>query len=90
MGDMGEFWNDVKPELKKRSRDKRAKNRQNGESVLFLTRIPFLKKNGGAHLIVLPEDPKRRVDYWPGTGLWRSYWGSHEGRGIQSLLKFIE
>lgn len=90
MGDMGEFWKDVKPDLTRMSRDKRAKNRKHGESELFTRRIPFLKKNGGAHLIVYPEDPKRRCDYWPGTGLWRSYWETHEGRGIASLLKFIE
>jgi len=90
MGDMGEFWKDVKPELKKMSRDRRARNRKNGESELFLKRIPFLKKNSGAHLIVNPEDPKKRADYWPGTGLWRSYWGSEEGRGIASLLAWID
>jgi hypothetical protein len=90
MGDMGEYWADVKPEMKRMSRAKRSSNRKNGESELFLKGIPFLKKNAGAHLIVNPEEPKKRVDYWPGTGLWRSYWGSAEGRGIASLLCWIE
>lgn len=90
MGDVGEFFKEVKPTMTSMSRDKRARNRKNGESELFMRRIPFLKKNAGAHLVVYPEDPKRRVDYWPGTGLWRSYWETREGRGIQSLLKFIE
>ena len=90
MGDMGEYWKDVKPELKRVSKEKRSANRKQGESELFLRRVPFLKKNQGAHLIVFPEDAVKRVDYWPGTGLWRSYYGSKEGRGIQSLLKHIE
>lgn len=87
MGDVGEFWKDVKPDLERISREKRARNRKNGESELFVRRIPFLKKNSGAHLIVFPDDPAKRVDYWPGTGLWRSWGGLDEGRGIVSLLK---
>ena len=89
MGDMGEYWKDVKPVLKDMSRVRRARNRKNGESELFTRGIPFLKKNGGAHLIVYPTDGMKRVDFWPGTGLWRSYWGSHEGRGIGSLLAHL-
>ena len=87
MGDMGEYWNDVKPELKRLSREKRGKNRLNGESELFVRQIPFLKKNAGAHLIVFPDDKSKRVDYWPGTGLWRSLEGCKDGRGIRSLLR---
>ncbi len=89
MGDVGEDWKAYKPVMKANSQRKRARNRKEGESALFLARIPFLKKNGGAHLIVYPEDGTRRVDYWPGTGLWRSYWGSHEGRGISSLMAHL-
>ena len=85
MGDVGEVFK----AMRVMSRDKRASNRRNGESELFTRRIPFLKKNGGAHLIVNPEEPTKRADYWPGTGLWRSYWGSKEGRGIHSLLAFL-
>lgn len=69
--------------------DKRARNRTHGADELLHRSIPFLSKNGGAHLIVNPEHPSKRADYWPGTGLWRSYWGSHEGRGFASLLKWL-
>lgn len=51
--------------------------------------IPFLSKNFGAHLILWPDDPRRRTDFWPGTGLWRSWGGLTEGRGVQSLLQDI-
>ena len=89
MGDMGEFWKDVKPWLKDRGMKKRAANRKNGEAELLALGIQFLKKNNGAHLIVNPESTDRRVDYWPGTGLWRNYWGRPEGRGIRSLLSHL-
>ena len=90
MGDEGEFWKDVRPELKKRSRISRGRNRKQGAQALKVNRIPFLSKNYGAHLIVCPDDVKLRVDYWPGTGLWRSYGGLTEGRGIDSLLAYLK
>ena len=90
MGDGGEFWKDVRPAMKKASQNKRRANRRNGAETLRLNRIPFLKKNQGAHLIVYPEDVKLRVDYWPGTGLWRSWGGLTEGRGVESLLRYIK
>lgn len=90
MGDMGEYWKDVKPAMQQASREKRASNRLNGQSSLFVRGIPFLKKNSGAHLIVFPESLDLRVDYWPGTGLWRTFYGKDEGRGIMSLMKFYD
>lgn len=90
MGNEGEFWKDVRPELKKRSRITRGKNRKQGAQALKVNRIPFLNKNDGAHLIVYPEHVQARVDYWPGTGLWRSYGGLTEGRGIDSLLRYLK
>jgi len=89
MGDMGDFWKDVRPQMEKASRIKRAQNRKRGETELFQRAVPFLKKNAGAHLIVHPEDSKLRCDYWPGTGLWRAYFGTKDGRGIESLLRHI-
>jgi hypothetical protein len=51
--------------------------------------IPFLKKNFGAHLIVNPEQPTVRVDFWPGPGTWRFYWGDKSGVGLESLLEAL-
>jgi len=90
MGDEGEFWKDVRPAMKEMSRNQRKRNRKNGESVLFMAQVPFLKKNHGAHLIVFPDDPAKRIDYWPGTGLWRSWGGLTEGRGIESLMRYLK
>jgi len=72
--------------LKKKSK---ADKKLEAESKLFLLHIPFLKKNFGAHLIVLPES-WRRIDFWPGTGLWISHFGSHRGTGINSMLEFMK
>ena len=53
-------------------------------------------KNGGAHLIVNPSgwgeifDPPYGIDYWPGTGKWIDRKSGRDGRGIKSLLEFIE
>ena len=87
MGDMGDLWKDVKPEMKRLSKIKRAGNRKHAESELFMLRIPFLKKNDGAHLIVMPES-SRRIDFWPGTGLWISHSGDR-GRGIKPMLDYL-
>lgn len=90
MGDEGEFWKDFRPFMKQRSMAKRRANRQNGEAALTRAKVPFLKKNHGAHLIVHPDEPMWRVDYWPGTGLWRAVGGLTEGRGIESLMRYLK
>jgi hypothetical protein len=45
--------------------------------------IPFVVKNGGAHIIV-----NGRIDFWPGTGLWIER-GGPRGRGVKDLLRHI-
>lgn len=89
MGDEGEFWKDVRPAMKEMSRNQRKRNRRNGKDVLQLADLPFLSRNFGAHLIVFPDDPSKRVDYWPGTGLWRSWGGLTKGRGAESLMRYL-
>lgn len=90
MGDMGDYWRDVSPELAERSKQKRAANRQNGATRLAAAGIQFESKNDGAHLIVQAKD--HVVDYWPGTGKWitRNYRFTLTGRGIARLLKHLE
>lgn len=90
MGDMGDFWRDVKPALKERSQQKRASNRQNGAAQLAAAGFLFESKNDGAHLIVQAKD--HVVDYWPGTGKWMTR-GSRFGvtaRGIARLLQHLK
>lgn len=90
MGDMGEFWADVKPALKQRSQDKRASNRKSSADLLAARGVEFTKNNGGAHLIVTAGD--HLVDFWPGTGKWttRGFRFTVVGRGVQGLIRHLE
>ncbi len=86
MGDMGEFWADVKPALKERSRQKRADNREQSARMLSAAGIQFQSKNDGTHLIVAGY--KGHVyDFWPGTGLWRMRGSPTDHRGVRSLIR---
>lgn len=79
MGDMGEYYND----LRKASQDKRAHNREQSPKMLGERGIAFRALNGGAHLVV--EHNGRTVDFWPGTGRWKVRGGTG-GRGVRSLI----
>jgi len=86
MGDMGEFWKDVKPEMQARSKDKRASNRDQSAQYLTMRGIPFTSNNHGAHLIVEGKDCY--IDFWPGTGKWISR-NKEAGFGVRNLVNFI-
>lgn len=86
MGDMGDFWADVKPALKERSRQKRAANREQSARMLSESGIQFLSRNDGAHLIVTGANGKT-YDFWPGTGLWQMRGSSKQLRGVRSLIR---
>lgn len=49
--------------------------------------IPLTTHNAGAHLIV--EGALGHVDFWPGTGKWKSRKGK-EGFGVRNLVKAIQ
>lgn len=89
MGDMGDFWADVKPAMKERSRQKRAENREQSARMLVEAGIQFQSKNDGAHLIVTGY--KGHVyDFWPGTGLWRMRGSPRDHRGVRSLIRAVQ
>ena len=79
--DMGALFRDYKA----MRQQKRADNREKSAQRLRDAGIPFVERNGGAHLIVAG-----RVDAWPGTGLWRDRETPEHGRGIRSLLEHME
>ena len=67
---------------------RRARHRQSSPEVLRAAGIAFETKNAGAHLIV--QHNGRTVDFWPGTGLWRTR--PHDGRehrGVFPLVSFL-
>lgn len=65
------------------SKDRRERNRLRGQAELESAGVAFEAKNNGAHLVVL-----ERIDYWPGTGLWKDREVPQEGRGINSLIGY--
>lgn len=90
MGDIGDLWNDLKPEMLAESKRRRAKNRDMSLALLQQERIPVEVKNNGAHLIIRLADGAR-FDLWPGTGKWVKGLPSptRDGRGVFELLKCI-
>lgn len=82
MSDMGEMFS----ALNKVRQEKRADNREQSAEYLAQRGIPFVKKNGGAHLIV--EGDECFIDFWPGTGKWIARNGQ-KGFGVRNLVNFI-
>lgn len=65
---------------------KRENNRAYSPTLLEEKGIPFVVKNGGAHLIVEGKDCF--IDFWPGTGKWNTRDG-HKGFGVRNLINYI-
>lgn len=80
MSEIGEFYGS----LKKHQQEKRADNREKSANLLTAAGIVFTTNNGGAHLIV--EGADCYIDFWPGTGRWRTRKGQ-AGFGVRNLLK---
>lgn len=80
MGDMGEFWNDVRSVYAA----KRKQNTETSTDILLKNNIKFESKNNGVHLIV--ED---RFDFWPATGLFIERKTNRKCRGVFNLLKLL-
>lgn len=72
------------------SKARRKRNREYGLAKLREAGVLIQVKNKGAHLIVRTKS-KLTIEYWPGTGLWRTRTTPpEEDRGIQSLLQRIK
>lgn len=83
MSETGDMWR----EYKAGRRDAKAQNRAHGADQLQLHNVHFTTHNDGAHLRVEDIDGEF-LDYWPGTGKWKSRKGV-EYRGIKSLLQYL-
>lgn len=73
--------------MRERSRAKRSHNREQSATLLENSGIEFERKNDGAHLIIL-SNPK--IDFYPGTGLWRVRGENKSHRGVRHLLKYLD
>lgn len=72
--------------MRELSQAKRSHNREHSAALLENSGIAFDRKNDGAHLIIL-SNPK--IDFYPGTGLWRVRGENKSHRGVKSLLKHL-
>jgi hypothetical protein len=74
------------------SKERRAGHRERAPELLRDNQIDFTVNNGGAHLLVTYRnvyDMPRRIDFWPGTGLWIPQETGGRGRGIFKLIRYI-
>ena len=82
MGDTGDTYNAMKAQ----GQANRSHNREQSPLYLSERGIPFESKNNGAHLIVEGKDCY--IDFWPGTGKWKTRKGK-SGFGARNLAKLI-
>lgn len=87
MGDMGDYWRDVRPDMLERSKAKRAGNRATSVAILAAAGLRYAVHNDGAHLIIAHGG--YIYDFWPGTGLWKMRGNIQQHRGVRRLLKQI-
>ena len=84
MSDLGDAFKAMRQD----SQNRRAAHRGAAPERLTSEGIPFVSKNGGAHLIVEGHDCF--IDYWPGTGRWTARKGGKTGFGIRNLVKLVK
>ncbi len=73
--------------MSKSTQSRAAQSREYAAKYLKDRDIPLSKHNAGAHLVV--EGVKGYIDFWPGTGKWKSREGK-EGFGVRNLVKSIQ
>lgn len=75
-------------EMKARSKDRRAANRETSADLLRSKGVAFKERNHGAHLLV--EHGGKEVDFWPGTGKWMDRRDRKiKNRGVFRLLNYL-
>lgn len=72
-----------------RSKEKRRHNRASSAKMLTDYGVPFTAYNDNAHIVIQYTDPEIKINFWPGTGLWRVYGTMKSGRGVRNLLNYI-
>lgn len=79
--------NNEQPPKPKAKKAARHFNRDNARHLLERHGIAYWTQNDGIHLIVAGN--YQLIDFWPGTGRWRSRDKAITGFGIQGLLEMI-
>ncbi|TVO55920.1 hypothetical protein [Denitromonas halophila] len=82
MSEMGELF----AEHRRLGQQRRANNRASSAERLAAAGVSFESKNAGAHLIV--SAGSKRIDFWPGTGLWIVRGDPRRRYGVQKLIRY--
>ena len=88
MGDMGEYWRDVKPILK----DMRTKHveKMGNSAIRNVEKLGFPYKHYENNHQFAIETPIGIIDYWGTTGTWINRKTRKKGKGLHSLRKILE
>lgn len=89
MGDVGDYWNDVKEYYKEKKNLYRSGKMKEDISLVVNNSAHIEEKNGGEHLIVTAENG-RVIDYWPSTKRWISRRYKGKGYDTQSLVNYLK
>ncbi|MGM0166959.1 hypothetical protein IGI39_004018 [Enterococcus sp. AZ135] len=87
MGDMGDYWRDVKPYLKER-RQKHVQHMGNSASRNIEKLGYDYKHYPNNHQFAI-ETKKGIIDYWGTTGTWIDRRTKKRGKGLESLRNYL-
>lgn len=87
MGDMGDYWGDVRTGMAADSIAKRAGNRYSSAKWLAEVGVKMTTKNNGQHLMIDAPDGTR-VNFWPGTGMCHCKCG-YKTRGVRNVIRHL-
>jgi hypothetical protein len=87
MGDMGEYWRDVKPILKERRQQHVDRMGKSANRNVDKLGYPYTHYPNNHQFAI--QTPKGVVDYWGTTGTWIDRATRTRGRGLAGLRRFI-
>ncbi|MFI3729481.1 hypothetical protein [Vagococcus fluvialis] len=88
MGDMGDYWNDLKPHFKEKRRNHVSNSITSAENFFKKRNIKYnLLIDTGQFQVELPNEV---VDYWATTGTWIARKTKKRSRGFRSLMRYME
>lgn len=87
MGEMAEYWKDVKPYLKER-RTQHVK-RMGDSATKNIKALGFEFKHYPNNHKFAINTPKGMIDYWGTTGTWIDRKTKRRGKGLHSLRKYV-
>lgn len=88
MGDMAEYWNDLKPHFKEKRKNHVSTSISSTENFFKKRLIEYkLFEDTGQFQLKLPHEI---VDYWATTGTWIARKTKKRSRGFRSLIRYME